>query len=98
MPIEISVVFNNGSNYDYQFIIKELAKKLEGQFECLGENTENYKTFSIPIEKGIKNIDKDGNESVDSARFVVSSLTNLVDNLTEEIHKIKCQKELHVQS
>ena len=39
------VVFHNGSTYDYHFIIKELAKEFEEQFECLGENTENYITF-----------------------------------------------------
>ena len=27
------------SNYDYYFIIKDLAEEFEGQFECLGENT-----------------------------------------------------------
>ena len=48
---EIPVVFHNASNYDYHFIIKELANEFEGQFECLGENIEKYKTFSIPIEK-----------------------------------------------
>ena len=101
MPNEIPVVFHNGSNYDYHFIIKELAKKFEGKFECLGENTEKYKTFSVPIEKEVTNIDKVGNESVvtisykikyiDSARFVATALSNLVDNLAEAIHKIKCK-------
>ena len=28
---------------------------------------------------------------IDSARFMETSLPNLVDNLTEEIHKIKCK-------
>ena len=51
VPHEIAVVFHNGSNYHYHFIIKELANEFVGQFECLRENTENYKTFSIPIEK-----------------------------------------------
>ena len=32
---KIPVVFHNGSNYDYHFIIKELAEVFEGQFECL---------------------------------------------------------------
>ena len=36
-PKEISVVFHNGSNYDYHFMIKELVEEFEGQFECLGE-------------------------------------------------------------
>ena len=35
-------------------VIKELTKELEGQFECLAENTEKYKTFSVLIEKEIK--------------------------------------------
>ena len=43
MPIEIPAVFHNHSNCDYHFIIKELANEFEGQFECLGENTEKYK-------------------------------------------------------
>ena len=42
---EIPVVFHNGSTYDYHFIIKELAEEFEGEFECLGENTEKYITF-----------------------------------------------------
>ena len=51
VPNEIPVVFHNGSNYDYHFIINKLAYKFEGQFEWLGENTEKYKTFSVPMEK-----------------------------------------------
>ena len=42
MPNEIPVVFHNGSNYDYHFIVKELLKELEEQSECFGENTEKY--------------------------------------------------------
>ena len=94
-------MFDNSSNYDYHFIIKELANEFEGQFECLGENTENYKNFSVPIEKEVRRIDKEGIESVvtisykikfiDSARFMASPLSNFVDHLTEGIHKIKCK-------
>ena len=82
VPNEIPLVLNNGSDYDYHFIIKELANGLGGQFECLGKNTESYKTFSVPIEKEVTNIDEDGNESVvtifykikfiDGARFMAS--------------------------
>ena len=54
-PTEFQVAFHNGSTYDYHFVIKNLAKELNGQFECLGENTENYKTLSILINKEIYN-------------------------------------------
>ena len=53
------------------------------------------------IEKEIRKADKDGIEGittvsykitfVDSARFMASSLSNLVDNLSEGIHEIKCK-------
>ena len=101
MPNEIPVVFGNGSNYDYHFIIKEAAKEIVGKFECLGENTEKYKIFFFAIEKEVIKIDKDNNESVvttsckikfiDSAIYTATSLSNLVDNLTEGIHEIKCK-------
>ena len=43
-------------------------------------------------KKGICKIDKEGNKSVvNSARFMAISLSNLVDNLAEGIHKIKCK-------
>ena len=48
-PKEISVVFHNGSTYDYHFIVKQPAKEFDGRFECLGENTEKYIAFSVPI-------------------------------------------------
>ena len=39
IPKKIAVPFRNGFNYNYHFIIKELAEKFERQFTCLGENT-----------------------------------------------------------
>ena len=55
IPKEIPVVFHNGSTYYYHFIIKELVKEFDDDFECLGENTEKYITFSVPIKKKIEN-------------------------------------------
>ena len=48
-PKEISIVFHNGSTYDYHFIINHLAKEFNGQLECFGENTEKCITFSAQI-------------------------------------------------
>ena len=50
---KIPIVFLNGSNYVYHFIIKELAEEFKKQFTCLGENSEKYITFTVPIEKEI---------------------------------------------
>ena len=55
-------MFHNGSNYDYHFIIKELAEEFKKQFTCLGENTEKYITFTVPIEKEVTRIGKNGKE------------------------------------
>ena len=55
VPKEIPVVLHNGSTYDYHFIIKELVKEFEGNFDCLGENTEKCITFSVPLKKKIEN-------------------------------------------
>ena len=46
IPQEIPAVIYE---YDYHFIIKELSGKFEGQFECLGKNTETCMIFSVPI-------------------------------------------------
>ena len=66
------------------------------QFECLGENTEKNITFPIPIKKKITKIDKDGNDKsvnishkikfIDSFRFLSSSLSSLVSNLSDGPH------------
>ena len=94
IPKNIPVIFHNGSTYDYHFIIKELAREFDGNFECLGENTEKYRTFSVPIKKKIEeNMDITYKiKFIDSFRFMATSLSKLVDNLTDNIHNDKCIK------
>ena len=77
VPKEIPIVFHNDSIYDYHFIIKELVKEFEGNFECLGENTEKYIRFPVPIKKKIENKD-------------LEITYKIVDNLSEGIHNNKC--------
>ena len=95
IPKEIPIVFHNGSTYDYHFIIKELVKEFEGNFECLGENTEKYITFSAPLKKKVNNKNKTLEitykiKFIDSYRFMSTSLSKLVDNLSEGLHNNKC--------
>ena len=90
IPKEIPIVFHNGSTYDYHFVIKELAK---GTFNCLGENTEKYITFSLPIKKELNN-DKAivyKLKFIDSYGFMSTSLSSLVDNVSG-IDKKECKK------
>ena len=62
VPKKIQIVFHNGSNYDYNFIITELAEEFKKQFTCFGENAEKYITFTVPIEKEVTRINKNGEE------------------------------------
>ena len=68
-------------------------KEFDGNFKCLGEITEKYITFSVPIKKKIENKDIEITykiKFIDSYRFMAKSLSTLVDNLTEDIHGDKC--------
>ena len=73
------------------FYFKKLAKELEGQFECLWENTEKYITFSLPIKKKLDNGKSITYELkfIGSFRFMSSSLSGLTDNLSEGVHSDK---------
>ena len=93
IPKEIPVVFHNGSTYDYHFMIKELVKEFDENFECLGEHTEKYITFSAPIKKKIENENIEITykiKFIDSYRFMSMPLSKLIDNLSEGIHNNKC--------
>ena len=100
-PKKIPKIFHNRLNYDYHFIIKELAVEFKKKFTYLGENIEKYITFPVSIEKEVTRIDKSGEEItknmsyilpfIDSAKFMASSLSNPVNNLSEGIRRIKCK-------
>ena len=75
---------HNGSNYEYHFVIKELVEQSKKHFTCLEENTEKYITLSVPIEKKVTRVDKNGGKIIKNIpcglqfinrfRFMVGSL------------------------
>ena len=73
-------------------IIKELSKEFEGQFEYLGKNAEKNITFFASIKKQLDN----GKtvtykvKFIDSLKFMSTSLSILVNNLSEGLHNDKC--------
>ena len=97
LPTQIPIVFHNGSNYDYHSIIKELAETFKKQFTSLGENAEKYITFTVPIEKMLQELIKMEKickkiytlKSIDSARVMAIASSNLLNNLSDEIQRIK---------
>ena len=99
VPKKIPIVSHNGSNYDYRFTIKELAEEFKKQFTWLGKSTENFITFTVSLGKEVTRTDKNGEEItqnisyilqfIDSTRFMAILLSNLVNNLSEGIHRIK---------
>ena len=57
------MVFHNGSNCHYHFIINKLEKEFEVEHNCLVENTKKHKPFSVSITKAIKIINKNEKET-----------------------------------
>ena len=75
-------------------IITELTEEFEGQFKSLGENAEKYLPFLVPIKKENEN----GKtvtykiKFIGNIRFLVSALLSLAYNITEGLHKGKCEE------
>ena len=87
----------------HRLIIKKLAEEFDKKFTSLGEYTEKYIAFSVPIQKEFTETDKKGEEItkttsyrlqfIDSVKFMASLLSSLVNNNAKRIHKIKCKYE-----
>ena len=73
-PKKILVSFYNGFNYSYHLIIKEWAEEFKNQYTCLGEYTEKYITFTVPIEKEVTEIGEKGEKITKK----ISSYDNLL--------------------
>ena len=67
MPNKLPVVFHEGSNSDYHF----------SPLECIGENSEIYKSFSVPIKKEVVKIDEDGNKSVETISYKIEFINDM---------------------
>ena len=80
---EIPIIFHSGSNYDYHFIMNQLATsfKAYGSFMCLSENSEKYITFSVPFTTNKSMTCR--LKFIDSFRFMSTSLSNLINNLSD---------------
>ena len=62
VPKEIPIVFRNGSNYNDHFIIKKIAEKFKTKLFIQEKILKRHNLFSLPIEKEVTRIDKNGNK------------------------------------
>ena len=92
VPKDIPIIIHNAS-YDTHFIINQLAEEFKGELDCIGENMEKYITFSVPIKKKCD----DGKtiiyklRFIDSFRFIPTSLSEFVDNMSGNFNSIECK-------
>ena len=89
VPKKIPILIHNRSTYDDHFIIKKLPKEFKGKFECLGENTERYIIFLVPIKKEIVTIDDDDEEDGD----IKEEDENYCNSKEEEVVNVKKQED-----
>ena len=87
--VEIPIGLHNGSSYDCHFIIKELAKGVDGLI-CIGENSEKYITFKAIINTDLIEFKL---KFIDTFGFIPFSLDSMVNNLTELNQCKECGKE-----
>ena len=58
-------------------ILLSRKNKFKGEFERLGENIEQYRTFSVPNEKEIRKVDKDGNEDITTVSYKIKFIDSV---------------------
>ena len=106
VPKEIPIIIHNAT-YDTYFMLNQLAIEFNGELNCIGDNTEKYISFSVPIKKEV--IDNNGNKKaiiyklkfIDSYRFMPISLSEFVDCPSEIFNSIEyelCIERINIKS
>ena len=92
VPKDIPITIHNAS-YDTHFVINQLGEEFKDERNSIGENMEKYITFSVPIKK-----ECDGGKTItrklrfiDSFRFMLTSLSELVDNMSGIFNSKVCK-------
>ena len=70
VPENIPIDFHNGSDDDYNFITEELVEELRKLRTCQAENIEKYVTFTVPIEKEVTRLHKNGEEIAENISYI----------------------------
>ena len=89
---EISIIIHN-TTYDTHFMLNQLTIEFKSELNYIGDNMEKYIIFSVPIKKECENgkIITYKLKFIDSFRFMSTSLSELVDNMSGNFNSIKCK-------
>ena len=88
---ETPIIIHNAT-YDTHFILNQLAIEFKGELNCIGDNMEKYITFSVPIKKECDNKTVTYKlKFIGSFRFMSTSLSELVDNISGIFNSIECK-------
>ena len=98
VPKEFLIVFHNGSNYDYHFIIKELTADFKKQFTCLGESTEKYITFAVLIKKWVTRIDKNREEITENICYRLQFIDSKILNFLNKFMELNTNKDVMIKN
>ena len=92
VPKDIPIITHSAS-YDTQFIINQLAEEFKGELNCSRENMEKYIPFSAPTKTECNDDEKIAYKLrfIDSFRFMSTSLSELVDNMSGKFNSIECK-------
>ena len=97
--VDIPVYLHNGSKYDFNLVINELAKEFKSEMKCIRLNTNKYMSLSIPIKKEVIESDNQKKKAItynikfmDTARHINRTLCTLVYNLSE-LYQCKCEEK-----
>ena len=74
-------------------MINQLAEEFKGELNCVGENMEKNIIFSVPINRECDNSKTIAYKLrfIDSFRFITTSLSELVDNMSGKFNSIECK-------
>ena len=73
-------------------MLNQLAKEFKGELNCIRDNMEKYITFSVPMKKKCDNKTITYKlKFIDSFRFMSTSLSELVDNISGIFNSIECK-------
>ena len=90
VPKDIPIIIHNAS-YDTHFIINQLAEEFNGELNCIGENMENISLFLYQLRKNVIMVITHKLRFIDSFRFMPTSLSELVDNMSGNFNSIVCK-------